>query len=161
MITNIEEKTMIAVNSFMLFFDMVSIPLIGKLVSGYKPNHVMQIASTILALSIVPLWYFIEDSSIYYVTFVRFWIVIWGVVYMCPLNLWCKNQVRGEEKYMIVGMGSTFGASTIGKLTPFICLIIVHYTDSYLPIALYIMIVFLLAGIVIRSSTLLPDNIGP
>lgn len=159
MITNIEEKTMIAVNSFMLFFDMVSIPFIGKLVSGYNPSQLMQIASTILALSTLPLWYFIADSSIYYVTFVRFWIVIWGVVYMCPLNLWCKNQVRGEEKYMIVGMGSTFGASTVGKLTPFICLIIVHYTGSYLPIALYIMIVFLLAGIVIRHRTLLPDNI--
>jgi MFS family permease len=161
MITNIQEKTMLAVNSFMLIFDMVSIPLIGKLVSGYNPNQVMQIASTILALSIVPLWYFIADSSIYYVTFVRFWIVMWGVVYMCPLNLWCKTQIRGEEKYMIVGMGSTFGASTIGKLTPFICLTIVHYTGSYLPIALYIMIVFILAGIVIRNSTLLPENIEP
>ena len=154
MVTNIEEKTMMAVNSFMLIFDMVSIPLIGKIVSRYNSSQVMQIASTILALSIVPLWYFIADSSIYYVTFVRFWIVLWGVVYMCPLNLWCKNQVKGEEKYMIVGMGFTFGASTIGKLTPVICLIIVQYTGSYLPIAVYIMIVFLLAGIVIRNSLL-------
>ena len=154
MVTNIQEKTMMAVNSFMLVFDMVSIPIIGKIVSRHNPSQVMYIASIILALSIVPLWYFITDSSIYYVTFVRFWIVIWGVVYMCPLNLWCKNQVKGDEKYMVVGMGSTFGGSTIGKLTPFICLIIVHYTGSYLPIALYIMTVFLLAGIVIRNTSL-------
>jgi hypothetical protein len=73
---------------------------------------------------------------------------------MCPLNLWCKNQVKGKEKYMIVGMGFTFGASTIGKLTPSICLIIVHYTGSYLPIAGYIMIVVALAGIVIRNNPL-------
>ncbi len=154
MVTSIEEKTMVAVNSFMLIFDMISIPIIGKMVSRYNPSKVMQIASTVLALSIVPLWYYIADSSIYYVTFVRFWIVIWGVVYMCPLNLWCNNQVMGDEKYMIVGMGSTFGASTIGKLTPSICLIIVYYTGSYLPIAVYIMVVFLLAGIVIRNDPL-------
>jgi hypothetical protein len=37
---------------------------------------------------------------------------------MCPLNFWCNNQIQGEEKYIIVGMGATMGGGFIGKLCP-------------------------------------------
>lgn len=152
LITDIELKTMMAINSFMLAFDMFTIPFVGRLVARFEPKSIMVTASSVLALTIIPIWYFIEGASIIYITFVRFWIVIWGIVFLCPLNLWCRDQVEGDEKYIVVGMGTTLGATTIGKLTPAICLSLYHVTGSYMTIAVYIACMFLLSGIAIKSK---------
>ena len=151
LITDIELKTMMAINSFMLVFDMVAIPFIGRNIARFNPNAVMIISSSVLALTIIPVWYFIENASLAYITFVRFWIVIWGIVFLCPLNLWCRDQIKGSERYMIVGMGTTLGASVIGKLTPSICLALYYATGSYMSIALYIACMFTVATFVIKN----------
>ena len=151
LITDIELKTMMAINSFMLVFDMVAIPFIGRNIARFNPNAVMIISSSVLALTIIPVWYFIENASLAYITFVRFWIVIWGIVFLCPLNLWCSDQIKGSERYMIVGMGTTLGASAIGKLTPSICLALYYATESYMSIALYIACMFTVAIFVIKN----------
>jgi len=157
LITDIEVKTMMVLNSFMLIFDMIAIPLIGKFISRFHPNIIMQTASLVLAFTIIPIWYFLEGSSIIYVSFVRFWIVIWGIVFLCPLNLWCRNQIQGDEKYIVVGMGTTIGASVIGKMTPAICLALYYNTNSHMPIALYIAIMFVIAALLVQKHHVLTD----
>jgi hypothetical protein len=84
LITDIELKTMMAINSFMLVFDMVAIPSIGRIINRFNPRDIMIISSITLALTIIPMWYFIADASLAYITFVRFWIVIWGIVFCAP-----------------------------------------------------------------------------
>jgi MFS family permease len=118
LITNIEIKTMMVLSSFTLVFDMIAIPVIGLYVRRFSAESVMLVASCVLAITIIPLWTYIEGASLAYITFVRFWIVIWGIVFLCPLNLWCSKQVVGDEKYIVVGVGTSLGASVIGKLSP-------------------------------------------
>ncbi|MDC0864584.1 MFS transporter [Rickettsiaceae bacterium] len=137
MITDIDLTTMMALNSFMMIFDIFAIPVIGEMVSRYNSTKVMLVASSMIALTIIELWYFVEHSSIIYVTFIRFWIVIWGIVFICPLNLWCRDQVSGDEKYLVVGIGTSIGASIVGKLTPSICLWLYYATGSYMSISFY------------------------
>lgn len=151
LITEIELKTMMAINSFMLVFDMVAIPSIGRIINHFKPRDIMIISSITLALTIIPMWYFIADASLAYITFVRFWIVIWGIVFLCPLNLWCNNQIKGNKKYIVVGMGTTLGASVIGKLTPSICLALYYSTETYISIAIYIAIMFVIVTFTIKN----------
>ena len=107
---------------FVLVFDMFAIPLVGGYIKRFSAEIVMSVASGVLAITISPLWYYIDNSSIIYICFVRFWIVIWGIVFLCPLNLWNYKQVSGDEKYIVVGMGTSLGACTIGKLSSSICL---------------------------------------
>ena len=142
MVTDIEIKTMMMLNSFMLVFDMLAIPFIGKITAGLNKQHIMVTASAVLTLTIIPIWYFIENSTLFYISFVRLWIVIWGIVFLCPLNLWCRDQVMGNEKYIVVGIGTALGASPIGKLSPAICLALYHTTGSYMTIAFYAASVF-------------------
>ena len=93
LITDIEMKTMMAFSSFTLAFDMITIPIVGVYTRRFSSESIMITASSILAITIIPLWSFIDGASIVYITFVRFWIVIWGIVFLCPLNLWCSKQI--------------------------------------------------------------------
>jgi MFS family permease len=151
LITDIEMKTMMVLSSFLLVFDLITIPIIGIIISRFSARSVMLVASCVLAITIIPLWLWIDDASLFYITFVRVWIVIWGIIFLCPLNLWCSQQVLGDEKYIVVGIGGSLGASVIGKLTPSICLALFYYTNTHMSVALYIAVLFTLTAFVIKS----------
>ena len=151
LVTDIEMKTMMVLGSFLLVFDMITIPLIGTFVRRFSVESIMIVASSVLAITIIPLWSFIDDASLIYITFVRLWIVIWGIVFLCPLNLWCSKQVSGDDKYIVVGIGISLGASIIGKLTPSICLALYYYANSHMPVALYVSALFMLTVFVIKN----------
>lgn len=151
MITDINLTTMMAFNSFMMIFDMFLIPFIGEAIVRYNANKVMFMASFMIAFTIIPMWYFIANSSIIYVTFVRFWIVVWGIVFMCPMNLWCRDQVEGSKKYLVVGIGSSIGG-IIGKVTPSICLWLYYSTGSYMSLSFYTLALSLLVVFVLKEQ---------
>lgn len=151
MISDIELKTMMVMNSFMLVFDMIAIPFIGNFLSRFKPNTIMFAASWVLALTITPIWYFLEGASIIYVSFVRLWIIMWGIVFLCPLNVWCNNQIKGDEKYIIVGIGTTLGASIVGKMAPAFCLFLYYKTGSHMSVAFCLAIMFTVAALLLQK----------
>ncbi len=145
MISDITINQMMMANTGFLVFDMLIIPLFGKYLIDYSPKKVMIFASSIIAISIIPLWYFI-NSSFYYVCFFRIWIVFWGVIYLCPLNLWKYNLVekKGDEKYLIVGIASNLGAVFVGKSMSAICFCIYYLTKHHIYIGFYILIICLI-----------------
>jgi MFS family permease len=145
LITDISIETMMAYNTILLIFDMVMIPIIGSLTQKFHFKHVMSFAPTLMILTIMFLWIFLNNASIGYVNFVRICIIIIGVVFLCPLNCWLNSLFKGNDKYMLTGIGSTIGTSVIGRLTPSICLILWHLTHNSLSIALYIITISLLA----------------
>ena len=152
LVTDIETKTMAMLSSFVLIFDMLAIPIIGTYIRRFPAEMVMLVASGILAITIIPLWYYMNDSSIIYISFVRFWIVIWGIIFLCPLNVWNSKQIIGDEKYIVVGMGTTLGACTIGKLSPSICLALYYYYGSHFLISIYIFLLFIFTFFIIYNS---------
>jgi len=138
LITDISLETMMKFNTEFLVFDMIMIPVIGHLT---KKLHYLKILSgtlILMSLSIIPLWWFLNNSSIWYVNFVRIGIIILGVGFLAPLNCWLNNLFKTADKYMLVGIGSSIGSSLIGRLTPSICLMLWHVTGSSLSIAVYI-----------------------
>ena len=82
--------------------------------------------STLLGSSIVFLFLFLDNASFVYVTLVRFWIVVLGLIYCCPLYVWYLDQFKGHNKYFLVGMGNAIGTATVGRLTPAFCLWLWH-----------------------------------
>ncbi len=152
-ITDITYKEMMALNSALLFVDVLSIPIIGKFTARFNYQSVMLCAAIILSVTIFPLWYFLHDASIYYVTFVRLWVVLWGVVFLCPLNYWCKKQVLNKkDQYIVVGIGSTIGDTIIGKPSSSILLLIFYVSGSHVSMALYAALIFLASAFVIMKN---------
>ncbi|WPY01280.1 MFS transporter [Candidatus Trichorickettsia mobilis] len=153
LITDIRASTMLALNTSLLIFDMLFIPICGKYAQKYPPALIMKNSCMVLAVTIIPLWYSLNHASLWYVTAVRLWIVIWGIMFLCPLNLWCKKLVNSPDQYLVVGIGNALASATVGRLTPVICLSLWHITNISLSIAFYIAVIIIGAIYVINRLT--------
>ncbi len=152
LITDISLETMMKFNTEFLIFDMIMIPIIGHLTKKFHYLKILNGTLILMSLSIIPLWLFLNSSSIWYVNFVRVWIIILGVGFLAPLNCWLNDLFKTADKYMLVGIGSSIGASLIGRLTPSICLMLWHVTGSSLSIAVYITVISMVTLWAVRAG---------
>ena len=146
LITSISLETMMLYNTTFLIVDMVSIPIIGRWLIRFRATNVMVTSALVLTVTIVPLFSGLPGASLAYVMFVRIWIVFWGVIFLCPLNFWFKSLFSTPEQYLLVGMGTALGASTIGRATTPICLWLWYMTEWPVMPALYIGLITLGTG---------------
>lgn len=151
LVTDISLKTMTALNILLTIFDMVMIPIIGRFLQNFEGDKIMMVAALILTVSIIPLFYFLPDASLIYVTIMRIWIVFWGIVFLCPMNVWLKNLFVSQDKYLLVGIGTSLGAGTLGRFTPAICLGLWQTTKLTIFPAIYLSGIIFLVVIAITS----------
>lgn len=152
LITNITLQTMMLLNTTLLMFDMVAIPIIGWLTLRYTMHNVMIYAAIILAVTVIPLFMWLPHASLMYVTFVRVWIVLWGLVFLCPLNYWVNSLFESQDKYFLVGMGNALGVATLGHMTTPICLWLWYFCGvAYAP-AIYVVTVMFVTAYAVQSS---------
>ncbi len=137
LVTDISFSTMMKYNTMLLCFDMVAVPMIGYMTQHCTAAWVMMCASAVLSFTIIPLFYGLHGASVYYVLGVRMWIVLWGVVFMCPLTLWCRRLFKKREAYFLLGMGNALGAATLGHATTPVCLWLWYATSCVYAPAVY------------------------
>ena len=118
MISSHSLEVMMELNTAFLVIDLILIPSLGHLTRNFDPTKVMILASFTLFLTCPLLFSYLENSSLYYVSFVRLWIIFWGVVFLCPIGLWYKGLSNGSNGYLILGVAQALGTSTIGRMTP-------------------------------------------
>ena len=151
LITDIDLKTMMSFNTILLVLDLLLIPVVGAKLLKYDFKKIMLYSSSCLMITILPLWYYIQGASLFYICFVRIWIVFLGVIFLCPLNIWCQKLIPGGDKYLVIGIGNAIGASTIGKMTPAICLSLYYYSNSPVAVGIYIFAITLATVLVITD----------
>jgi MFS family permease len=152
LITTISLSTMMVLNTGLLVFDMICIPVIGRFTMHYSMYKVMISAASILTITVVPLFVFLPHASLTYVTGMRIWIVFWGLVFLCPLNFWFNSLFNAADKYFLVGMGNALGVATLGHMTTPICLWLWYISGiSYVP-AFYIMMIMSATIWVVKTS---------
>jgi MFS family permease len=151
-ITTISLPTMMALNTSLLVFDMMMIPLLGHMVMRYNATQVMVCVSMVLGCTIVPLFCGLPHASLCYVTFVRVWIVVWGLLFLCPLNVWYKQLFNSVDQYFLVGMGNAIGVATLGHMTTPICLWLWYVTGvAYAP-AVYMAWLLLVTAYAVQTA---------
>lgn len=128
LVTSITLAEMMALNTVFLWIDMLLIPFMGEAFKTFSPKQVMGGSGVLLLMTLFPLFYFMEGSSWGYVIFVRFWIILLGIIYLCPLHVFYLDQFQGNQKYLLIGMGNALSAATVGKLTPAVGLFLWHET---------------------------------
>lgn len=143
-ITNISFETMMNFNTVLLILDVAMIPIIGYLIKDYQSKNIMIISSFVLLITIIPLWFFMQNGQLWYVNLVRLWIIILGVIFLCPLNLLLGTIYNNNDKYILVGVGNAIGTSIFGRFTPAICISLWHFTSAPLSIAFYIVLISLI-----------------
>lgn len=152
LITSISLETMMILNTTLLVFDMIMIPFMGRFLVRFEASKVMVTASLVLTLTIIPLFSYLPGASLEYVIFVRIWIVFWGVVFLCPLNFWIKSLFNTPEQYLLVGMGTALGASSIGRLTTPFCLWLWYVSGLSAVPALYVAFLTLITAYGVYTS---------
>lgn len=158
LVTDISLQTMMSLNTALIIFDMVFIPIIGRQVQNFEARYIMLVAAIILASTVIPLFNGLLGSSLVYVTGVRVWIVFWGIVFLCPMNFWLKKLFDPQEQYLLVGIGTAFGAGILGRFTPVICFALWYKTEITFFPALYLAIMTLLVAFAIRTAKVLPKK---
>lgn len=162
LISTITMDQMMAMTTSLLIFDLLLIPILGRLSRRFPYQQTMILACLMLALGTPTLFYAMPEDSILYVAVIRIWIIFWGVVFMCPLNLCTQDLLKGPEKFLINGIASAFGTSTFGRLCPAIGLYIWHTTQISWAPALYISFVALMAtGALIFKNFRTQSNLEP
>ncbi|XVN41599.1 MAG: MFS transporter [Rickettsia endosymbiont of Argas persicus] len=145
LITDISIETMMKFNTEILIFDMIMIPIIGHLTKKFHYLKILSGTLILMILTIIPMWWFLNGASIWYVNFVRVWIIVLGVAFLAPLNCWLNDLFKTADKYMLVGISSSIGSSLIGRLAPSTCLMLWHLTGSSVSIAVYMVVISLIA----------------
>ena len=148
-VTSISLEVMMSYNTILLVIDAGMLLLIGYLIREYNSTRVMMISTIVLFITIVPLWRNIDGSSLWYVNCVRFWIITIGVFFACSINLWINSLFTNEDKYLLSGIGEAIGSS-VGRLTPVLCMMLWHFTKFSISIALYIATIALLTLWIIK-----------
>ncbi len=154
LISNFDLTSMMKINTKLLIFDLIMLPLLGVLTENFSLRLVMSLAALVLGVTIIPLWYFLKDASYEYIFFFRAWIVFWGVVFTCPFNLWCSKQVEGNSKYIVIGTASSIGSCVIGKMNVAICLYLYHFLGDSFILESYMIVSFYLASIMVITAAL-------
>ncbi len=131
-------SNMMASNTMLLTLDMMILPVIGHFLIKYDTQKTLLSCVFLCLISSIPMWYFANNASFIYLISLKLWIIIIGVGFACKVNIWHNKQIQGEEKYLIIGIGSAIGSASIGKMAPTICLILYQYFQNPVVIGLFI-----------------------
>ncbi len=145
-------------NNMLTILDIALILLFGLVVDRFRHQNWMAFISGLLACTIVPLFYFLPEASLWYVTLVRVWIIILGVAYSDPLNAWFFKLIDSKERYVVMGVGYALGTELLGRNTTVICWSLFYYLQNPIAPAIYIAIISLVAAVAVASKDATPLN---
>lgn len=151
-VTTITYSTMMQYLPLFMVLDILLIGWIAKIGPKYDHNNLMAVASSLVALSIIPLFAGLQGASIFYVTAVRCWIIFLGVVFSCFLTIWSKAQVATEAPYVTIGLATILGSSLFGKSAAVICFYLFHRFNSPIAPACYIALLAFGATLIMADS---------
>lgn len=152
LVTSITKAEVMQVNTGLLIFDMMLLPLFGYLANRWGKEKVMLSGAFLSAIGAIPLFYFLDHSSLGTVIGVRVAIVTFGVAFAAPYHAWALEQVPSSCRYTILSLGYTLGSQLIGAPTSAICLWLYKTMKWGASPGLYLLTIALIASYVVFRS---------
>lgn len=151
-ITDISVSEMLQFNTILLVLDTALIPVFTIISENFDRKKFMGSMSIFLAITAIPLFYYLEGSSLIYVMFVRILIIFAGLAYIAPIYAWYYSLFQGEERYPMVGLGYSIGEVFIGRNSTAICLGLWYYFQTAVAPAIFITLLAIAATIALFTS---------
>lgn len=152
LITNIELRQMLEANTMLLLLDTSLILVLSIVVEKYNRRKFLGIISLILAVTVIPLFSYLEGSSYLYVIIVRLWVICLGLAFLVPLQAWYYNLFEGNERFIITGIGSNIASDLVGRPCPGICLALWQYFNHTAAPACFVAIIAIIASVAILTT---------
>jgi MFS-type transporter involved in bile tolerance (Atg22 family) len=151
-ITNISLPEMLQLNSVLLVLDTMLIPIFGIISENFNRAKFMAFMSAFVAISVIPLFYYIQGSNFLYIMIVRMIIIIAGLAFLAPIQAWYYSLFKGSERYLMIGFGYSIGEEIIGRNSTAICLWLWYNYNTPIAPAIFITVVALLATIALLTT---------
>lgn len=114
LISKISESECMKINSLILLLDFFALPVVGYLAEKFSKEKLMLLASFLITISAMPLFFFLQDSSILTSTSIRILLMLLGVLFSAPLHHLAIELAPEKHRSKIVALSYAFGSQLIG-----------------------------------------------
>ncbi len=160
LISDLSKQDVMMVNSALLLFDMLFLPVCGYIARLVGRERMMQRAAISLAALSIPLFLLLDHASLSTAIFVRTAFVALGVLFAAPYHAWALDQVAEEDRCTVLSFGYSLGSQLIGAPSCVLVLQLFQMTHSVLAPAIYLLLFALVAHYQIqRSHSALPSRV--
>jgi len=139
LISSITKTEAMQINTSLLFFDMLLLPLFGLLTRRIPLEKIMSKAALFLAIFAIPFFYLLDGASITCAIFIRLSIVIAGVAFAAPFNLWAIDLVPVRDRCLVTSFATSLGSQLIGAPCAASCIWLFQKTGWVIAPAFYLM----------------------
>lgn len=160
LISSISKAEAVAMNTGLLFMDMLLLPVFGLLTRWIDGVRLMRMAAMALAILAIPLFSLLREPSMTSAIIARTTIVIIGVAFAAPLHQWTLNLVPIKDRYVVTSFGSSLGTQIMGAPCAAICLWLYQITNWVIAPAFYLLLAALVTVFVLKVFTNNRDRIS-
>lgn len=114
LVTTITTEEMMHLNTILLIFDFMMLPLFGYLTTRYSREKMMMGAGIAASLTGIPLFWFLQGASLATVIGIRFALVIIGVWFSAPFYSWAQQLVPASHRYTVISFAYAIGSQLLG-----------------------------------------------
>jgi MHS family proline/betaine transporter-like MFS transporter len=137
LISSVTKDNMMQINTFLLLFDLMALPLFGWLSDKYSRQKMMLISALCTLLTGAPFFAILQAGSWSTIIVVRITIVLLGVWFVAPFHAWAQKLIPIAHRYSVISFGYAIGSQLIGGPTAVISLWIYQKTDVVWAAACY------------------------
>lgn len=122
LVTVLSKAQVMQVNTLLLIYDMLCLPVMGYLAGRWGKEKVMMTGAVCSGLGAIPMFYFLDHASLGTVIGIRVAIITFGVAFAAPYYAWAIERIPSRHRYLILSLGGALGSQLIGMPTSAICL---------------------------------------
>ncbi|MCB1085257.1 MAG: MFS transporter, partial [Chlamydiia bacterium] len=115
LISSISKARAMEINTYILVFDFLLLPLAGLLATRYSKETLMLIFGAAISLLSLPLYSLLSGSALLVVIAIRLIFVAFGVGFSVALAPFYQDLVPHESRYTLIAFGNAIGSQLLGS----------------------------------------------
>ncbi len=139
LITSITKAEAMQINTYLLLFDMLLLPIFGLLTRRIPIEKIMGRAALSLILLAIPLFYMLDGANLVTAIFIRIAIVTAGVAFAAPFNQWAIDLLPVKDRCLVTSFATSLGSQLIGAPCAAICIWLFQKTEWVVAPAFYLL----------------------
>ncbi len=145
LVSNISLQDAMAMNTLLLFLDMLLLPFFGYLSQRIAKENLMLAALIAGIVFSLPFFLLLEGASAWLAGSIRIALMVIGVCFSACYHAWAMEQCSPKVRFTVCALGFAFGSRLIGAPMPALSLWLFHKTGWIGSAAIPVLIAALLA----------------
>ena len=158
LVSKISISEAVGLNTALLFLDFLLLPIFGMISQKIKKETLILVSIVTIVFSSAPLFYLLQNATVLNATFVRIYLMIFGVIIAAPYHAFVYNISPQKHRYLIGAFSTALGGRLLGSPILSIGLWLYHKTNLVVAPTFPIIIVGIIAFAFLRKELLGEKN---